>query len=213
MPTIVVPFRGPGGKQRLAPLPAEVRAAVATAMLADVLAAGAEVGETLVVAPEEARPDATRAAAGLPVRFVPDPGRGQGAAVRAALAAVVDGPVLVVNADLPCVTARDLYALLGALPDGGVAPAEAHDGTTNALALASPALFEPLYGPGSAARFRALGAGGERGAETPTASGAVRIPNLADDVDTLDDLRRLSSRLGPRTRRGLADLRLEGAAA
>jgi hypothetical protein len=47
----------------------------------------------------------------------------------------------------------------------------------------------------------------------PLTAGSVRIPNLVDDVDTLDDLRRLSSRLGPRTRRGLADLRLEGAAA
>lgn len=214
MPTIVVPFRGPAGKQRLAPLPAEARAAVAAAMLADVLAACAEVGETFVVAPEEARADASEAASGLPVGFVPDPGRGQGAAVQTALAGVAGGPVLVVNADLPCVTARDLYALLGALPDGGVVPAEAHDGTTNALALASPALFEPLYGPGSAARFRTLGAGADGGVEAGTdAAEAVRIPNLVDDVDTLDDLRRLTPRLGPRTRRALAGLRLQAGAA
>ena len=113
-------------------------------------------------------------------------------------------------------TPRDLLALLGALPQdraghGGVALAEAADGTTNALALASSALFEPLYGPGSAARFRALGVralGGDAGAQ------AVPIPNLVDDVDTLDDLRRLGTRVGPQTRRALTRLdRHAGAAA
>jgi len=208
MPTIVVPFRGPAGKQRLAPLDAGARATVAAAMLGDVLAACLEVGRaTVVVAPEQAHADVAAAAA-APVTLVPDPGRGQGAAVEAALATVAAGPVLVVNADLPCVTARDLYALLGALPDGGVVPAEARDGTTNALALASPALFEPLYGPGSAARFRALGVSADA-----TATADVRIPNLVDDVDTLDDLRRLAPRLGPRTGRALANLRLDAGAA
>jgi 2-phospho-L-lactate guanylyltransferase (CobY/MobA/RfbA family) len=38
MPTIVVPFRGTNGKQRLAPLADGARAALSLAMLADVLA-------------------------------------------------------------------------------------------------------------------------------------------------------------------------------
>ena len=50
-------------------------------------------------------------------------------------------------------------------------------------------MFAPLYGPGSAARFRAH-------AEFATAL----IPELEADVDTLDDLERLAPRLGPRTR-------------
>ena len=206
MASIVVPFRGLEGKQRLAPLPDRIRAAVADAMLADVLAACAEVGPTLVVAPESAHEAVRRAVPAAGVEVVADPGHGQGAAVAAALASVADGPALVVNADLPCVTARDLYALLGALPPGGVALAEAADGTTNALALTSPALFEPLYGPGSAARFRALG-------ESPAAAAAVPIPNLIDDVDTVDDLRRLGPRLGPRTADTLAALDLRAGAA
>src|SRR4051812_23231468 len=121
MLTIVVPFRGPGGKQRLAPLAEPERAAVAQAMLGDVLAACAPVGETVVVAPVEAHAVASAAGA---VRVVADPGRGQGAAVEAALTEL-DGPVLVVNADLPCATAADVAALLTALPAGALALVEA----------------------------------------------------------------------------------------
>lgn len=189
MPTIVVPFRGSAGKRRLAPLPEQARAALAAAMLADLLAATAAFGRALVVTPDEARAAAERVGATTIVR---DPGGGQGAAVQAALATAAAGPALVVNADLPCVTAADLQALLDALPPGGVALVEAADGTTNALALASPGLFRPLYGPGSADRFRALDVAAVR---------TVSIRNLVDDVDTLDDLDRLGSRLGPNTAR------------
>ena len=115
----------------------------------------------------------------------------------AALASGGAGPFLVVNADLPCVTARDLLALAGAVPDDGLALAPAADGTTNALALSSLAgLFAPLYGPGSAERFAALGP-----------SRLVEAPNLMDDVDTVADLERLRGRLGPRTRSVLTSLR------
>jgi 2-phospho-L-lactate guanylyltransferase (CobY/MobA/RfbA family) len=111
------------------------------------------------------------------------------------------GPFLVVNADLPCVTARDLLALAGAVPDDGLALAPATDGTTNALGFASTVLFAPVFGPGSASRFAALGP-----------SRRVDAPNLVDDVDTFADLERLAGRVGPRTRRILAALRAGAAA-
>src|SRR5256885_14975406 len=170
MPTVVVPFRRENAKVRLRPLPEDARDALAEAMLADVLAAAETVGRTIVASEAD-----------------------QGEAVELALRGPEAGPILVVNADLPCAKPRDLLALLGALPDEGLALVEAPDGTTNALALASPQLFAPLYGPGSAARFRA------RAAKLEVPVPVARIPNLADDADTLADLERLEGRLGPVT--------------
>src|SRR5215213_3689600 len=88
-------------------------------------------------------------------------------------------PALVVNADLPRATEGDLRALAAAAPALVAAP----DGTTNALALLDLAAFRPLFGAGSASRFAELGLR------------AVELPNLADDVDTLADLRRLGVRV------------------
>src|SRR3954447_4221963 len=179
MPTVVVPFREEDAKLRLGPAPEEARKTIAQAMLDDVLAACEAVGGEVLVAREGE----------------------QGEAVETALRAVDSGPVLVVNADLPCARPKDLLTLLGALPEGGIALTEAADGTTNALALASPHLFAPLYGPGSAKRFRA------RAERLGVPATTARIPNLADDVDTLADLERLDGRLGPHTSAALDELR------
>ena len=173
MVTIVIPYRG-DSKRRL---PASIRAAAAVAMLGDVVAAAAEAGRVVVVTD-----DASVVPRGVEV--VPDPGDGLSAAVAAGLARV-DGHALVVNADLPCATPGSIERLAAA----GLALVEAADGTTNALSLPDPAVFAPLYGPGSAARFRA---------HAPFE--AVPIPELAEDVDTGEDLERLVSRVGPRTR-------------
>src|SRR3954468_4439007 len=104
MTALVVPFRGTDPKQRLALGPARQRA-LAEAMLADVLEAALPVGSVLVVAP-------AGTALPAPARLIADPRRGQGAEVRAGLHAAAAegeaGPFLVVNADLPCATARDL---------------------------------------------------------------------------------------------------------
>jgi 2-phospho-L-lactate guanylyltransferase (CobY/MobA/RfbA family) len=180
MPTVVVPFRGESAKHRLAPAPEDVRASIANAMLEDVLAACRAVAAEVVVA---------------------DEGGGQGAAVEAVLRRIDSGPILVVNADLPAAQPRDLLALLGALPEDGLALVAAADGTTNALALAAPHLFAPLYGPGSAERFLA------RAERLGVPAALPAIPNLADDVDTLGDLEGLEERLGPCTAAALDALR------
>lgn len=177
MPTIVVPYRG-DAKRRLPP---ELRAGAAVAMLGDVVEAALEVGRVLVVTDDDGvvprGADALR-----------EPGGGLGAAVAAGLARV-DGHALVVNADLPAATPDAIRRLAGA----GLALVEAEDGTTNALSLPDPGIFAPLYGPGSAARFRA---------HAPFAS--LDIPELVADVDSPADLERLALRLGRRTRALLA---------
>src|SRR5207237_6479371 len=124
VPSIVIPFRGEDAKQRL---PGDLRAELADAMLADVVAAAHEVGPVII---------ADR--------------RGQGLAVEAALSDVRETPVLVVNADLPAVTPRDLLALLGSIPPGGSPVAGARDGTTHGLGLAGHVLASSLHVAGGA---------------------------------------------------------------
>jgi 2-phospho-L-lactate guanylyltransferase (CobY/MobA/RfbA family) len=115
---------------------------------------------------------------------------GQGAAVAEALAQL-RGPVTILNSDLPCVAPGDIDQLTAAGPAIVAAP----DGTTNALALRDAGDFQPLYGPGSAARF-----------EEQLAAARLDLPGLRDDVDTWDDLERLCDRVGRHTRAHLATL-------
>jgi 2-phospho-L-lactate guanylyltransferase (CobY/MobA/RfbA family) len=176
MATVVVPFRS-GGKSRL---PADFRVEVALAMLGDVLEVAVAAGDRVRLVTDDGA--AALVAAGLGVEVVDDPGGGQGRAVEAGLRGV-DGPCLVVNADLPCASPGALTRLAAVCP----ALVRAADGTTNALALPHPDWFEPLYGPGSADRFAAAG------------FDAVSIPELEHDVDTLADLGGLALPAGRRT--------------
>jgi 2-phospho-L-lactate guanylyltransferase len=189
---IVVPYRA-NGKSRL---PEPIRSELALAMLADVLAACTATAPTTLVTADA---EAARLARDFGAATVDDPGEGQAAAVATALAAV-ESPVVVVNADVPCAAPADLRALGEVADEGALGLVEAADGTTNALALPDATLFASAYGPGSAARFRDHAR--HRGVESVSAA----LPNLADDVDTLDDLRRIALRAGPRTQAALARL-------
>jgi 2-phospho-L-lactate guanylyltransferase len=190
---IVVPFRGESGKQRF-DAPDDVRAEIALAMLGDVVTAAAATGETLVVTNDAA---ARRLSAELGAEPVDDPGGGQGAAVGAALEHAYEGVVLVVNADLPCVVPHDLRVLAGAAELGAIGYVEAADGTTNALAFPDRSMYAPLFGAASAARFR------DHAAAIGATAIACAIPNLSDDVDTVQDLERVGLRAGPRTQAAL----------
>ena len=150
----VVPFRA-DGKTRLGD------PELALAMFMDVRAACEEVGEVIVC----------------------DAPGGQGAALAVTLAEI-DGPVAIINSDLPCVTVDELSRLVAEAP----ALVAASDGTTNALALADARDFRPLYGPGSADRF-----GLKR----------LELRGLREDVDTREDLLRLAPLVGPNTRGAL----------
>jgi 2-phospho-L-lactate guanylyltransferase len=197
--TVVIPFAGVEGKTRLH-ASRRTRHELSLAMFGDVLAAALAVGGVWVVTPD---PDGIALAGGAGAGIVDDPGGGQGAAVAAALAGLEPGAILVVNADVPCTLPADLRALLAATPDGGVALVEALDGTTNALSIPASEAFADLYGRDSAARFRSHAeALGLRVA-------AAAVPNLAEDVDTLEDLERLHLRLGPRSQTALSTLQAE----
>ena len=196
MAQIVVPFRGASAKQRL-DFPDEIRSKLALAMLGDVLTACAATWRTLLVTNDA---EARTLADELEVEVVDDPGEGQGQAVAAALERVGDGPVLVVNADLPCVVPHDLRTLAGAAELGALGLVEAEDGTTNALSLPDASFFAPLYGAHSAGRFR------DHAQAQGITAVAATIPNLADDVDTLEDLARIGFRAGPRTQTAIGRL-------
>ena len=196
MTAIVVPFRGERDKQRIE-APEELRVQLALAMLGDVVTACVATGRTIVVTADAV---AGALAAELGAEHRADPGGGQGAAVEAALADLPDAPVLVVNADVPCVVPHDLRTLAGAAELGALGLVEADDGTTNALALPRPSAFAPLYGARSAERFR------DHAATIGVDAMSAAIPNLSDDVDTLEDLERVTFRAGPRTQAALGAL-------
>ena len=183
---VVIPFREEG-KSRL---PEELRREVALAMLGDVVEAAASVGSVRVVTGDAA---GRLVAAGLGAEVVDDPGEGQGPAVAVALERV-DGISLVVNADVPRVRPSDLAALAVPPKLGRVAIVASADGRTNALGLPYPEVFRPLYGAGSARRFRAHVLSLDLDFEE------LALPNLVSDVDTLADLERLGPRGGARTR-------------
>jgi 2-phospho-L-lactate guanylyltransferase len=111
-----------------------------------------------------------------------------------------DGGLLVVAADLPLATPGAIGRVLQAAGRAPVVVVPSRDGAgTNVLAWRDRASFQPGFGPGSARRHLA-------------AAGAVRHdePELALDVDTVEDLRVAAERVDPAsvTGRRLRDLRL-----
>lgn len=188
-PTLaIVPLRGTG-KTRLAStdgaagLDPRERAILASAMLSDVVSAlrGAPL-DNVVVAASDATAAAIAGAIGVDV--VRDPPRSDlNDAVRAAVAAIPCEALLVVTADLPCVTSDDLAEVLDR--DAQVVVGPTADGGTSALLRRPPTVVPTAYGPGSAARHLDLA----RDAGIPSA--VVDRPGFRADVDTWEDLQAL----------------------
>lgn len=201
-PTVaLVPLRSPG-KNRLADTLAEQeRDALSRAMLADVAAAlrASPIDRVVVAASGTA---ATAAARALDLAVVTDPPAtcSLDAALQAAgrsLGRV--GTLLVVMADLPRLHADDVAAVLAT--DAAIVVAATADGGTGGLLRRPPGVMGTAYGPGSAARHRALARAAGVGART------VDLPGFRHDVDAWGDLSSLPPRaVGPATGAVVASL-------
>jgi 2-phospho-L-lactate guanylyltransferase len=189
-------------KQRLVPVltPAE-RAALARAMLRDVLraASGAGFGAVWLITRD---PEAAALAGELGIPVVRETeNRGHTSAVAVAQArAVAEGALafLTVPGDVPCVTAPELVALARAAHEAAPVAAFAASRSglgTNGAALAPPGLMPLTFGEPSfenhLAAARRLGLVPRR----------LFLPGLALDIDAADDLAALLAD-GPATESG-----------
>lgn len=198
----VVPLRSPGdGKSRLAPaLDRDARARLAGAMLADVVTALRGAGLHVVVA--AGGPAAAAAAAALQADAVldtPDVRSLDDAVAHAGRRLAPLPALLVVQADLPGLTADDVRAVIAGVDPVVIAPTD--DGGTAALLRRPPTVMGTAFGPDSGRAHQRLAAAA---GVTPR---VVRRPGLAHDVDVLADLDALDpAAVGAATRRVLAEL-------
>jgi 2-phospho-L-lactate/phosphoenolpyruvate guanylyltransferase len=189
----VVPFKGPGGKRRLAPaLDEEERYALARAMLEDVLAALAAseaLDSVLVVTPDESVGQVVERHRAL---RPPEPPSADGLndalahAQHLALANGV-GRLLVVPADVPLLEPGDVRSMLRAgdqlrTERYAVAAPNATRTGTNALLLCPPDVLPTRFGPDSFVAHR------EEAASRGAAFATVERPGLVLDVDRPEDI-------------------------
>jgi len=171
--TAIVPFKTAGQrKTRLAPaLSPPERDRLAQSLfdrMIRVLGACPAVGRISVLS--ETPP--TRA----DLDWLPDRGRGLNAELQAL---EIQGPRLVIHADLPLATPDDVEALLAAGRGGGAIAPDRHGTGVNALALDASVSIEFRFGPGSFARHQEQATG---------RLAVVARAGLALDIDTPDDL-------------------------
>lgn len=212
----ILPVKSFGAaKQRLGGLiEAEARSILARAMLADVLAALAQVPAIETVAVVTANPLAAELAGNPGVRVLPDDREeGQSAAALMGMAHAREqgfDRALLVPGDTPLLDPAELAALLERGEQLVIVP-DRHGTGTNGLFMDPIGVIEPSFGPDSRARHEA--AAREAGADYAIDP----LPSLILDVDTPADLdataRALNARPGGgvATRAALAQLSLAAA--
>ena len=199
MPTLaVLPVKSfSAAKGRLAAqLGAAARAALAEAMLGDVLEALGRAEELDGVAVVTAEPRAAAIASEAAAQVVPDPHEaGQSPAASLGIEHAVGqrcARVLLVPGDTPLLEPGDVDGLLRRSASAGLAAAvvpDRHGTGTNALLLTLPAPITPSFGPGSLERHVAA-------ARAARAAYEVKpLDALEHDVDTPEDLEALLARL------------------
>jgi 2-phospho-L-lactate guanylyltransferase len=163
-------------------LSADERARLFLAMLETVVEAARGCGLSVTVLTSDARiPERIS----TPVAILPeDPALdGLNAQLEAAVHKIGIEAVLILHADLPLATAGAIQQVLeaaGPAPSATLVPSP--DGGTNAMLVAPPGGFALAYGRGSAALHVAAAS------EAGYAVRAVSVPELAFDVDAVDDL-------------------------
>jgi 2-phospho-L-lactate guanylyltransferase len=209
--TAIIPVKRFGAaKQRLLEaLDRPQRAALARAMLADVLAAtlGAELVERVIVVTGERRAERVALRHGRTTRtsleVMRDPkdvGHSQAATLGIVRAkALGAGCAALLPGDCPLLAAAELDAALSRMREGRVAVVpDRHGSGTNALLLAPADAIGPAFGPGSLARHvERVGRAGYETAIEP-------LESLGLDVDTPEDLAALEDVLGAEPERAAA---------
>ena len=183
------------GKRRLrADLAGGARRALAQAMFCDVLIAlrrATAVQRVIVVSADHG---AQRIAAGYGAEVIADEELGHNLAARRGVEQAKRSGAdraLLVPGDCPALDPRQVDELLArrVSPPSALIVPDRHGTGTNALLLTPPDALAPSFGPGSCKRHLAQARDNEIHGEV------VRVPTLALDVDTSDDLEALEEAL------------------
>jgi len=177
-----------------AALSEEERRTLSLAMLGDVLAALASVPEIevrAVVSPDTDVLQAASVQGALAIAEPPETRDLNGALTYAAaqLMGQGAGTLLVVPMDVPSITERELRDLLEALPKPtGVAIVRSAGRGTSALAVSPPDVIPFSFGPRSASAHQ------QQAVRARVPSRLLRLPSIAIDIDSPQDLVDLLSR-------------------
>ena len=176
---ILVPVKDLRRAKSRTGLTAEARAELASAMLADVLAALGSCPQVAEIAVCTSDLGVADLVSPLGVRVVAVPGDSLNGDLRYAADQLraVDARLGVVTADLPCARGGDFATLLAAASESA-SFVPSPDGGTTVLLAASGASLAPQFGPGSAHRHGTFG----------TDLGVLAGERLRRDVDTSADL-------------------------